>query len=97
MKRLLAPFKRLLVPFALILSISAIAQPYQNEKLSYLNEDGNPIREKKAALVRQVVQVNDTLWETNLYQKNGPRISSLRSRDAGGTVLCVEIFCFNKV
>ena len=82
-----APFKILLAPLALIFCLSAIAQPYQNEKLSYLNEDGNPVREKKAALIRQVVQVSDTLWETNLYRKNGPRISSRRSRDAGGTVL----------
>jgi protein TonB len=79
--------KRFLVPYALIFCIRAIAQPYQNEKLTYLNEDGNSTREKKAIMVRQVVQLNDTLWETNLYRKNGPRVSSLRSKDADGTVL----------
>lgn len=79
--------KKNLFPFALLLLyVSAIAQPFQNEKLSYLNEDWKPTREKKAAFVRQVAQVNDTIWETNLYRMNGPRINSLRSRDAEGTV-----------
>jgi periplasmic protein TonB len=78
--------KRLLIPFALIFCISAIAQPYQSENLIYLNSDGNPTKEKKAVMVRQVLQLNDTLWETNLYRKNGPRIMSLRSREATGTV-----------
>ncbi len=79
--------KKLLSPFALILSISALAQPYQSENLTYLNSDGSPTKEKKAAMVRQVAQLNDTLWEINLYRMDGPRLSSLRSRDADGTVL----------
>jgi len=79
--------KRLLVPFALVCYISAFAQPYQSENLTYLNSDGAPTKEKKAVMVRQVVQLNDTLWETNLYRMDGPRLSSLRSRGADGTVL----------
>jgi TonB family protein len=76
--------KKLLIPFALLLYLTGIAQPLQHERLSYLNEDGNPIQEENAVIIRQVVQLNDTLWETNLYTKKGPRIMSLRSRDATG-------------
>jgi hypothetical protein len=78
--------KKLLVPFALVCCVSAIAQTNQSEKLIYLNADGAKATEKEAVLVRQVFQLNDTVWETNLYRKNGPRIMSLRSRDATGTV-----------
>jgi TonB family protein len=59
----------------------------QNEKLSYLDETGNPIKEKKAVFLQQVIQFDDTLWELNFYRMHGPRIKSFRCRDEQGKIL----------
>lgn len=64
----------------------SLAQSIQNEKVIFLNENGQPAKEKKAAFQRQIIQVDDTLWEYNLYRKNGPRISSIRTSDADGKI-----------
>ncbi len=35
-------------------------------------------------MVQQVIQLNDTLWETNIYAVNGPRIVSIQSTTEDG-------------
>ncbi len=76
--------KNALLPFALILSVCAIAQPYQHEKLTYYDNDGKPTKEKKAVMLQQLIQLSDTLWETNIYRMNGSRIVSIQSTTADG-------------
>ena len=76
--------KNALLPLALILSTCAIAQPYLHEKLTYYDDDGKPTKEKKAVMLQQLIQLNDTLWETNVYAVNGPRIVSIQSVTADG-------------
>jgi protein TonB len=63
------------------------AQVYRNEKIAYLDADGRPSKEKKAAYLQQVIQFNDTLWEHNFYVFRGHKLSSVRCRDAAGNVL----------
>jgi TonB family protein len=82
-----APFSIVLIALYAILFPAAANSQIQNEKLIYLDETGNPIKEKKAVLLRQVVQFNDTLWEINFYRMHGPRIKSFRSRDEQGSIL----------
>ncbi|GGB06024.1 energy transducer TonB [Puia dinghuensis] len=71
----------------LFMSLSSRAQIYRNEKLTFLDGSGNPTKEKKAVTFRQVVKMDDTLWEINLYQKGGPRIRSMQSGDPDGHML----------
>jgi periplasmic protein TonB len=80
---------------ALGLSQSGMAQGYQNEKLAYLDAEGNPAKEKKAIILKQVVQLDDTVWEINFYLKNGPRLKSYRSKDAIGTLLNGQYVSYN--
>jgi len=79
----IAPFLALVLG----LSQSGWAQAYKNEKVIYLNEAGQPIKEKKARFLQQVVQLDDTLWELNYYFRNGPRVKSFRCSDPEGRVL----------
>jgi hypothetical protein len=76
--------KQPLFYFSLLLSQLCSAQGYRNEKITFLNEDGIPCKEKVAIFLEQQVQVNDTIWEFNSYLANGPRIKSLRTLDEKG-------------
>ncbi|GGB06034.1 energy transducer TonB [Puia dinghuensis] len=71
----------------MLLSLSSLAQSYKNEKLIWRDENGQQCKEKNAALLLQTVQVDDTLWETNLYRIDGPRVVSFQSNTADGTML----------
>jgi hypothetical protein len=64
----------------------SVAQTRQKENIIYLDDNGQPVKEKKASFLEQVIQFDDTLWEYNFYRKNGPRITSVRSSDAEGKV-----------
>jgi protein TonB len=71
----------------LALSHSGVAQAYKNEKVTYLDDSGQPIKEKKARFLHQVVQLEDTLWELNYYFRHGPRFKSFHCSDPEGHVL----------
>jgi periplasmic protein TonB len=77
----------LTICFAVALPVLTCAQTYRNEKVTYLDDAGNPIKQKKATSLQQVVHFDDTLWEFNSYRMHGPRIRSFRSSDDNGTVL----------
>lgn len=68
----------------LLLSRLCMAQQYESEKVTYLNEDGKHTKEKDAVIIEQRLKLDDTLWEFNTYTPNGPRIKSLQSRDENG-------------
>ncbi len=76
--------RKALLPLALILSLYSIAQPYVSESLIWLDGQGQPIKKKKAVVLHQVIRLNDTLWEHNFYQVDGPRIVSAQSSEAEG-------------
>jgi hypothetical protein len=59
----------------------SVAQGYKNEKVVYLDNAGKPTKEKKAFMLEQFVQLDDTLWEMNFYLKNSPRFKSFRCSD----------------
>lgn len=71
---------------AFLFPFSGHAQAYRGEKLAYLDATGNPAKEKKAVLLQQTIQFNDTLWEFNFYRMHGPRLKSFRCRDAQGNI-----------
>jgi len=78
--------KKIIPILFVMLTSSAIclAQPYSNQKLTYLDENGQPTKEKKASFLRQQAQISDTLWENNFYKIKGPRIISIQSTDPAG-------------
>jgi len=78
--------KRLLLPLTFLLSYYCRAH-YASEKMTYLDENGKSCNEKKAILQKQVIRINDTLWEINLYNKDRPRTASMQSNSADGRVL----------
>jgi periplasmic protein TonB len=81
-------------PFTIVLLTALWATPrpglsqvHKHEKIVYLDDDGNPAKEKKATMLHQTIQLNDTLWEHNFYHQHGHCISSIRCSDAKGNVL----------
>ena len=75
--------------FAMSLSLTIIAQPpFRREIVNYLDQDGNRIaKAKKAAMLQQIAQLDDTTWEINYYRADGPRLMSVRSRTSDGRLL----------
>jgi TonB family protein len=63
-----------------------VAQGYRNEKVIYLDNAGHPAKEKKAFMLEQIVQLDDTLWEMNFYLKNSPRFRTFRCSDPDGNM-----------
>ena len=62
--------KKLLLPVSVLITFSYVAQGYLSEKVIYFDENGTPVKKKEAARLQQTIQLNDTLWETNLYNVN---------------------------
>lgn len=77
---------RLLLPLALFLCFRSMAQ-YKTEHLFYYDVSGRQVKPKEATLMRQLVQLNDTLWETNLYPTNKPRTISFQCSTDDGRLL----------
>lgn len=75
MKPSVAPFV-----LAMAVSIASNAQSYLQEQITYLDAKGKETKEKKAFILQQMVQVNDSLWETNTYRKNGPMVLSVQRK-----------------
>jgi hypothetical protein len=82
-----APIAVVLIALCAVLQPAVANSQDQNEKLTYLDETGNPIKQKKAVFLQQVIRFDDTLWELNFYRMHGPRIKSFRSRDDQGNIL----------
>jgi TonB family protein len=82
-----APITVVLIALYAILSPAVARSQDQNEKLTYLDETGNPVKEKKAVFLQQVIHIDDTLWELDFYHIHGPRIKSFRCRDEQGKIL----------
>jgi len=81
---------RKIAPILLLVFAGAqlcVAQGYKNEKVIYLDNAGHPAKEKKAFMLEQIVQLDDTLWEMNFYLKNSPRYKSFRCSDPDGRTL----------
>jgi len=81
---------RKIAPILLLILSGAqfgFAQGYKNEKVIYLDNAGKPIKEKKAFMLEQVIQLDDSLWEMNFYLKNSPRFKSFRCSDPDGNTL----------
>lgn len=85
--RMKAPITVVLAATLWVLPYTSLSQAYKNEKVLYLDDDGHPAKEKRATILHQIIQFNDTLWEHNFYHQHGHRISSFRSSDANGNVL----------
>jgi protein TonB len=82
---------------ALILSQLCLAQAYKNEKLIYLDASGNRIKEKSAVVLEQVIKLEDTLWEINLYRIGGPRFRTMRCSDPDGNMLNGQSVYYNAI
>jgi hypothetical protein len=78
---------KLLLPIFLLFSGFCLAQNEQNETLIYYDKTGNVVKQKNAVLLRQMLHINDTLWETNLYRVDKPRVISFQSNTADGRLL----------
>lgn len=79
--------KKLLLPLSVLITCSCAAQGYLAEKVTYFDENGTPVKKKEASRLQQTIQLNDTLWETNLYPVNRPRTVSFQSTSADGQTL----------
>jgi hypothetical protein len=58
----------------------------QNEIISYVNETGKPVKEKKASYLIQKLRFSDTSWEINTYKIYGPMLTSIQTKDENGLV-----------
>jgi len=87
----------IVVAFIGAFPLGSIAQTRENEKIIFLDKNGQPAAEKKAAFQQQIVQVDDTTWEYNFYRKNGPLIRSSQTSDAQGRVLNGRIIAYSPV
>lgn len=59
----------------------------QRESLTYYNNKDEETAEKKAAWLLQKRKLVDTCYEWNYYKKDGPRMKSVRFKNAAGTVM----------
>jgi hypothetical protein len=82
------------IPFPLVLTAIlwtlpklGLTQAYKNEKILYLDARGNPVKEKRAVTIEQIIPLGDTVWEMNDYRMYGPRIRSYRCSDPEGRML----------
>jgi hypothetical protein len=77
--------------FALVLigtsSNRSVAQAFENEKVIYLDADGNPAKKKKAVALEQIIPFGDTAWEFNFYRMYGALGKSFRCSDPEGKML----------
>ena len=73
--------------FVLALAQLCHAQAYKNEKLIYLDADGQKTREKNAVSLEQIIKFDDTLYAFNFYRMDGPMSRSFRANDPDGNVL----------
>lgn len=64
--------KYFLLLAAVLPHVSGAAQ--KNETVVLFNDHGISVKEKKAAILQQLLQFSDTLWEFNIYALNGPRM-----------------------
>ena len=71
------------------------AQAYKNEKLIYLDADGQKTREKNAVVLKQLIKFDDTLYQINLYNINGPMFRSFHANDPDGNVLTGEYLSYD--
>ncbi len=71
------------------------AQAYNNQKLIYLDENDQPTREKKAFVLKQLIRLDDTLWEVNLYRINAPRMVSYQCSDPDGQLRNGQYLTYN--
>jgi periplasmic protein TonB len=73
------------------------AQAYKNEKLIYFDANGEKTKEKNAVVLEQLIKIDDTLYEINFYQPDGPMIRSIQSDDPDGNVLTGNFRSYNAV
>jgi hypothetical protein len=81
------PFPIVLTAILWTLPKLGLTQAYKNEKVVYLDAGGNPVKEKRAATIEQIIPLGDTVWEINYYRMFGPRIRSYRCSDPEGQML----------
>jgi protein TonB len=78
-------------PASLILSFGFLAffilDCSAQEKVLYLDKDGNRVKEKYAQIIEQRIKLDDTTWEDNLYPGRGPILASRRYSDENMSVL----------
>ena len=77
--------KNILVPFLLI-SLSLACKAQENETITYVNDDGKKVNESNASFLIQKQKINDTTWELNTYQINGPLLKKIQTKDENGLI-----------
>ncbi len=60
------------------------AQAYKNEKVIYLDANGEKTKEKNAVALEQLIKIEDTLYQINFYRIDGPMFKSFRANDPDG-------------
>ena len=66
------------------------AQAYKNEKVIYLDANGEKTKEKNAVALEQLIKIEDTLYQINFYRMDGPMFKSFRANDPDGNALTGE-------
>lgn len=79
-----------------LFSQRASAQGYIPEKIKYFDTGGNSTLEKKAVLIEQILQFDDTLWERNEYPVGKPKRRTLRYSDPECKILNGRYLTYNE-
>jgi periplasmic protein TonB len=66
------------------------AQAYKNEKVIYLDANGEKTKEKNAVALEQLIKIEDTLYQINFYRMDGPMFKSFQANDPVGNALTGE-------
>jgi periplasmic protein TonB len=79
--------KPLILAMLVVIAHLCHAQAYENEKVIYLDGNGEKTKEKNAVVLEQLIKFDDTLYEINVYRMDGPMSKSFRSIDPDGNTL----------
>jgi protein TonB len=58
----------------------------QNERVTFIDDHGQSVKEKNASLLLQRLKINDTLWLFNFYDLFGPLVISMQTKDEEGNI-----------
>jgi protein TonB len=70
--------------FVFLVSAARFSFAQQNELVSFVDDHGQPAKERKATLLIQRLKINDSIWIFNFYELYGPRLISFQSKDEEG-------------
>ncbi len=78
--------KKIILLHVLALLVIQFCLAQKIEIISYINENGESVKEKKASFLVQKHKLNDTSWEFHIYKVFGSMIKSFYTKDEQGMI-----------